>query len=59
MKILFWSFLLIFCLTFDICAQEANRKHSILFHTGIVLDDGFVYRKTVPTLGLGYSYKLL
>ncbi len=22
------------------------------------MDDGFVYRKTVPTLGLGYSYKL-
>jgi len=58
MKILFWGITLIFFVSFGLNAQDSAKKHSIVFHAGIILVDGFVYEKSPPVVGLGYSYKL-
>jgi hypothetical protein len=57
----FWFCIITFLINvvYGLNAQESINRHSILFHTGLALDDGFVYtNNNLPTIGLGYSYKL-
>ncbi len=53
-KILFCTILLL--IRIQLSGQEA--KNNLTISSGIILDDGFVYRPSVPVMGLGYSYKL-
>ncbi|MBK6363861.1 MAG: hypothetical protein IPL63_02950 [Saprospiraceae bacterium] len=53
-KILFCTIL--FLIRIQLSGQEA--KNNLTISSGIILDDGFVYRPSVPVMGLGYSYKL-
>lgn len=54
------SFIIFFVLIFPFlsCSQDTIRKHTISLHSGIVLEDGFVYAKTPPVVGLGYSFRV-
>lgn len=58
MKTFFCSVILLLLYSRIIYSQEQNKKHSVNFISGVVLVDGFTYSKSVPTLGLGYEYKL-
>jgi len=39
-------------------SQDIGRMHSISIHSGIILEDGFVYAKSPPAIGLGYSFQV-
>jgi hypothetical protein len=58
MKYLICLLVLIAIFHFRCQAQAVCNKYSFDFYSGIILDDGFTYRKSIPVIGLGFSYRL-
>jgi len=58
MKFLFCFLIFLYGIHTISNGQEPIKRHTFSLHTGIVMEDGFLYAKSPPAIGLGYSYRL-